>query len=76
MIDILESNIKTILFDLDGTLLDLNMDTFLPRLLRAFTKKISHLVPSRLFIKYMVNSMKIKNNNCGPETNEVLFNKL
>ncbi len=74
MIDILDSNIKTIFFDLDGTLLDLNMDTFLPRLLKAFTKKISHLVPNRLFIKYMINSMKLMNNNNGPETNEVLFN--
>ncbi len=74
LIDILDSNIKTILFDLDGTLLDLNMDTFLPHLLRALTKKISHLVPNRLFIKYMVNSMQILNKNNGPETNEVLFN--
>jgi FMN phosphatase YigB (HAD superfamily) len=36
--------LTTLLFDLDGTLLDLDMDTFLPRYFAALSKKVAHVV--------------------------------
>jgi FMN phosphatase YigB (HAD superfamily) len=41
---------KAILFDMDGTLIDDSMDTFLPPYFAAITQKLAHLVPPDEFI--------------------------
>ena len=41
---------KAILFDMDGTLIDDSMDTFLPPYFAALTKKLAHLVPPEKLI--------------------------
>jgi HAD superfamily hydrolase (TIGR01549 family) len=41
---------KAILFDLDGTLIDDSMETFLPPYFAALTKKLAHLVPPEKLI--------------------------
>jgi HAD superfamily hydrolase (TIGR01549 family) len=44
---------KAILFDLDGTLIDNSMDTFLPPYFAALTKKVAHLVPPDRLIEQL-----------------------
>ena len=50
--------LKAILFDLDGTLIDDSMDTFLPPYFRALTKKVAHLVPPDKFIAQLTASTR------------------
>lgn len=66
--------IKTILFDLDGTLLDMDQDTFL----RAYFKKIAGYFAVRgydpvRFSEAMYKSVYVMLNNDGKQTNEEIF---
>ncbi len=49
---------KAILFDMDGTLIDDSMDTFLPPYFDAITKKLAHLVPPAKFIAQLQASTR------------------
>ncbi len=49
---------KAILFDMDGTLIDDSMDTFLPPYFDAITKKLAHLVPPETFIAQLQASTR------------------
>ncbi|HEX7594239.1 MAG TPA: HAD family hydrolase [Anaerolineae bacterium] len=49
---------KAILFDMDGTLIDDSMDTFLPPYFAAITKKLAHLVPPERFIAQLQASTR------------------
>lgn len=49
---------QAILFDLDGTLIDDSMDTFLPPYFAALTKKVAHLVPPDKFIAQLTASTR------------------
>jgi len=50
--------LKAILFDLDGTLINDSMATFLPPYFRALTKKVAHLVPPDKFIAQLQASTR------------------
>jgi len=50
--------IQAILFDLDGTLIDDSVDTFIPAYFRALTKKVAHLVPPDKFIAQLQASTR------------------
>jgi FMN phosphatase YigB (HAD superfamily) len=50
--------LKAILFDLDGTLIDDSMDTFLPPYFHALTKKVAHLVPPDKLIAQLTASTR------------------
>jgi FMN phosphatase YigB (HAD superfamily) len=50
--------LKAILFDLDGTLIDDSMNTFLPPYFRALTEKVKHLVPPDKFIAQLQASTR------------------
>ncbi len=50
--------IKALLFDLDGTLIDDSMDTFLPPYFTALCKKLAHLVPPEKLIAQLQASTR------------------
>lgn len=64
---------KAILFDLDGTLLDSNMDTFLPPYLKSISARIAHLMPPQEFIAHLLRATDAMVANDGQATNEEVF---
>lgn len=67
--------IKAILFDLDGTLLDINLKKFIPGYVQSlgeFTK--DYVSPKKLIRKMLKAQNRLENNN-GEQTNEAIFNK-
>ena len=44
---------KTMLFDLDGTLLNINMDTFLPGYFKILTERFVRQIKPEEFIKHL-----------------------
>ena len=57
---------KTILFDLDDTLLDNAMETFLPKYLEALTPRVAHLIPPNEFIQQLLSSTRSMAGNTDP----------
>lgn len=66
-------SIKAILFDLDGTLLDSNMETFLPAYLQMLAARVSHLMPAKLFTTYLLQATEAMVMNDGRMTNQEVF---
>jgi FMN phosphatase YigB (HAD superfamily) len=67
--------IKAILFDLDGTLLDSNMDVFLPHYLKLLSACTAHILPPGEFIAHLMQASNAMVTNDGRETNEEVFAK-
>lgn len=66
--------LKTLLFDLDGTLLDLDMDTFLPQYFSALSNKVAHVVCSITFKKELLDATYQMIASVDPaKTNEEVF---
>lgn len=75
MIMSLRNQIKAILFDLDGTLIDVDLKKFIPEYLNLLASNVSHLVrSSKVISKLMISSQLIDKNN-GSKTNEQIFNE-
>ncbi|TFF99631.1 MAG: HAD family hydrolase [Promethearchaeota archaeon] len=71
----MKENIKAILFDLDGTLIDVDLKKFIPgyvKLLAAYTKE--YVSTRKLVAQVMEASNRLENNN-GEKTNEAVFNE-
>lgn len=64
---------QAILFDLDGTLLDSNMDAFLPYYLRKLTARVAHLVPAEMFMRHLLAATQAMVENDGRATNAEVF---
>ena len=65
---------KAILFDLDDTLLDNKMETFLPKYLEALTARVAHLIPPHRFVEQLMSSTKAMTRNTDPtRTNRQVF---
>lgn len=64
---------KAILFDLDGTLLDSSMDSFLPVYLRALSARVAHLFPPKPFIAHLMAATEAMAANDGRATNAEVF---
>ncbi len=64
-----------ILFDLDGTLLDTNMEAFLPHYLRALAGRMAaaRISPPEPFISHLMRATREMVANDGRETNEEAF---
>jgi FMN phosphatase YigB (HAD superfamily) len=67
------NSIQAILFDLDGTLLDNDMGTFLPHYFRMLTARVAHLVPADEFMARLMHATEIMMANDGRATNEDVF---
>jgi FMN phosphatase YigB (HAD superfamily) len=51
--------ITTLLLDLDGTLLDSDMDVFMPHYFRALAKKLAHMISAEKFTNALLASMQL-----------------
>lgn len=71
----LENQIKAILFDLDGTILEINLNLFIRDYLKGLSASIAHIIPQKKLIPHLMKVSKIMENNDGKETNEILFKK-
>jgi HAD superfamily hydrolase (TIGR01549 family) len=71
----LDDKIKAILFDLDGTLIDVNLKLFIPGYLKLLSKTVDHLIPSNKFVLAIMKSSDVIDKHSGPETNEEIFHK-
>jgi FMN phosphatase YigB (HAD superfamily) len=67
------NSIQAILFDLDGTLLDNDMGTFLPHYFRMLTARVAHLVPADEFMARLMYATEIMMANDGRATNQDVF---
>jgi HAD superfamily hydrolase (TIGR01549 family) len=67
------SEIKAILFDLDGTLLDSDMQVFLPQYLQQIAARVAHLIQPKEFIAYLLAATQAMVDNDGRATNAQVF---
>ena len=66
--------LKTLLLDLDGTLLDVDMEVFLPAYLKALTPRVEGVLPPHKFIRDLMASTEVMVRNEDPSrTNEEVF---
>jgi FMN phosphatase YigB (HAD superfamily) len=72
----LDTNIKAILFDLDGTLLDIELDKFIPQYLNLLAKKVAHLVRPEKFIANILKASKEVEKNDGQRSNEEVYESI
>lgn len=67
-------SIKAVLFDLDGTLLPMDQDTFIKAYLGGMAKKLApHGYDPEVLVKAVYAGMKAMTTNDGSSTNEVAF---
>jgi FMN phosphatase YigB (HAD superfamily) len=64
---------RAILFDLDGTLLDSNMDHFLPPYFSSLAARVAHIAPPKEFIAHLLAATERMLANDGRATNEEVF---
>jgi FMN phosphatase YigB (HAD superfamily) len=69
----LDKNIKAILFDLDGTLLDIELNKFIPQYLNQLANWVAHLVPPEKFISRILKASKEVEKNDGKKTNNEVY---
>ena len=67
------TEIKAILFDLDGTLLDSNMQVFLPHYIQRIAGRVAHLIPPNEFIAHLLAATQAMVDNDGRATNAQVF---
>lgn len=66
--------VKTLLFDLDGTLLNVDMDVFLPGYLKAVAGRLAEVVPPKELVAALMASTDEMVRNDDPErSNEQVF---
>ena len=65
--------ISTILFDLDGTMLPLNLDQFLKLYFTAIGKKFQDLIDSKTLVHYIMTATDEMVKNTEYRTNEIVF---
>ncbi len=65
---------KAVLFDLDGTLLNLDIDEFFPRYFKKLSQKMAHLIEPNYFIDHLLFSTRAMLENTDPQkTNKDVF---
>ena len=69
----LEGKIKAILFDLDNTLLDVDLDKFIPQYLKLLAQSVAHIIPPKKFISKLLKASKAIEENNGRSTNEEIY---
>jgi HAD superfamily hydrolase (TIGR01549 family) len=67
------TSFQAILFDLDGTLLDNDMDEFLPHYFQRLGDWVSSIVPHKPFIAHLMQATRAMMANDGRDTNEEAF---
>jgi FMN phosphatase YigB (HAD superfamily) len=65
--------LRAVLFDLDGTLLDNDMDVFVPRYFELLATRVAHILPAKDFVKHLMQATRAMLDNDGRDTNEEVF---
>ncbi len=65
--------LKAILFDLDGTLIDVDLNQFIPGYLKLLANSIAHLIPPKKLVPAMLQASEFVNKNDGNISNEEAF---
>jgi len=66
-------DIKAILFDLDGTLINVDLKRFIPEYFKLLASTVSHLVRQSKFISKLIIASEAINKNDGSKSNEEIF---
>ncbi len=66
-------DLKAILFDLDGTLINVDLKRFVPEYLKLLASTVSHLIRQSKFISKLLIASEAVNKNDGSITNEEVF---
>ena len=69
----LENHIRAILFDLDGTLIEVDLSKFIPAYLNLLAKSVAHIIPPNIFIPKILKASKAVENHDGHLTNEEVY---
>ncbi len=69
----MDDQIRAILFDLDGTLLDNDMHEFLPHYFHKLSARVAHLIPPDEFMDCLMRATDAMLANDGQATNEEVF---
>ncbi len=65
---------QAVLFDLDGTLLNLDIEDFFPRYLDKLSRKLEHLMPREKFIDHLMQATRVMMKNTEKDkTNQDVF---
>jgi FMN phosphatase YigB (HAD superfamily) len=67
------SRFAAVFFDLDGTLLDVDMTAFLGQYLRLAAARLAHLIPQDQFVSHLMSATNVMVENDGRATNEAVF---
>jgi FMN phosphatase YigB (HAD superfamily) len=67
------SRFGAVFFDLDGTLLDVDMTAFLGQYLRLAAARLAHLIPPDQFVPHLMRATNVMVENDGRATNEAVF---
>ena len=65
--------IRAVLFDLDGTLLDSRMESFLPSYFKALSACVAHLISAERFIECLLQATQAMMDNDGRASNAEVF---
>jgi len=66
-------SIQAILFDLDGTLLENDMNVFLPHYFQRLSARVDHILPTNAFLNELMRATRAMLENDGRATNEEVF---
>jgi len=69
----MKGDVKAVLFDLDGTLLDNNMAEMVPFYLRLLSARVAHIIPPKEFAAHLMRATDVMAANDGRATNETVF---
>jgi FMN phosphatase YigB (HAD superfamily) len=67
------TGLQAVFFDLDGTLLDVDMGAFLPEYLTLVSRRVAGIMPPDRFVAYLLRATNTMVANDGAATNEAVF---
>lgn len=70
----MKDNIKAILFDLDGTLIDVDLKKFIPGYVKLLSNYTKELLSSSKLVSQIMKASELLENNNGEKSNEAVFN--
>ncbi|MFX1280694.1 MAG: HAD family hydrolase [Promethearchaeota archaeon] len=73
MNEYLDRTIKAILFDLDGTLLDIKLDKFVSQYINLLAQSVAHIIPPNKFIPKILKASRAVEKNDGRASNEDIY---
>ncbi|MFX1321710.1 MAG: HAD family hydrolase [Promethearchaeota archaeon] len=68
-----DSQIKAILFDLDGTLIEIDLDLFISNYLKLLAQSVAHIISPKKFIAKILKASKAVEENDGRKTNIEIY---